>query len=192
MEPNQDNIIRTLGLLKKANCEDYVPLAELARELKVSKTALMAHIEDNPSLFVVGSKKPIKGKNPGLLVVAAFKGPEDNYTRPEFLARLQEKNRKTIHVSEYGCYGQVFGYYIAEDYKFTSSDDADHRKNYHLWRNTAEKLARLHAAGHARKGYFWDCTEGRTQIWYDHVVTVSDLRALVAEGWKLTGELPKL
>lgn len=193
------NAVETLRLLKQANCEDYVPLAELARELKSTKTELMSLINRHPGLFVtkVPNQKTTNGRNPGLLIYDAFTTPEDNYTTPQFLERMREKNRMTVHVTEHGSYGQVQGYYACLDKKYRDDmghqapDSPDHRKNTHLWRNTAEKLARLDATGHARRGYFWDLTEGRSQMWFDHVLTVDDLRALKTEGWTFTGKLPE-
>jgi hypothetical protein len=193
------NAVRTLRLLKQANCEDHVPLAELAREMKTSKTELMSLINHHPDLFVTEAPnlKKTGGRNPGLLIRDAFATAEENYTTPEFLERLREENRMTVHVTEHGSYGQVQGYYACPDEKYRDGygheapDSPDHRKNTHLWRNTAEKLSRLDATGHSRRGYFWDLTEGRSQVWFDHVLTEDDLRALKAEGWSFTGRLPE-
>ena len=186
-------VIRTLGLLKRANCQDYVRISELAKELKASKTELMAFVDDNQYLFVVGEPdmRTLKGKNPGLLVFDAFEAPDRNYIRPEFLARIKEENRNTVYVSEYRILDKVYGWYVAEDAETTGTRfpyDYDYRHKRHLWRNTAEKMRRLDATGHVHEGYFDDYGGGQTR--FDRVLRGADMKALVAEGWTLEGELP--
>lgn len=186
-------VIDTVALLKKANCESWVLLSELAKELKVNKTTLMRFIEVNSAHFVTGapSLKAYKMKNPGLVIFDVFRNLEDNYTRPEFLRKQQEKYKDTLWVSEYGAYGRVDGYYVAEDMNRNKDDSGkiqdweDHRKNRHLWRNTADKMKRLEASGHYRKSHFFDLTEGRTPVRFDHVVTKEDMQALRDEGWTI-------
>ena len=191
------NVVRRkLELLKKANCEKFARLSELAKELRCSKTELMLEIEKNPGLYVTSEPWKLGLKsNPGLLIIDVFASPADNYTQPEFLERLREENRNTVHISALSDY-VLRGRYILEDKPrrdrngFPEPDDKDHRKNFHLWRNTAEKIARIEAAGHCRKDRYFGGCDGLSKYDFDHCVTGEDLLALVNEGWTLTGEVP--
>lgn len=56
------DIIRTVRLLKAANCTEWATLAETARELGIQKTRLMEYIEDHPKLFILEKSKILKKK----------------------------------------------------------------------------------------------------------------------------------
>lgn len=180
------DIIRTVRLLKAANCTEWATLAETARELGIQKTRLMEYIENHPKLFILRKPGPgWKGANPGLLIQEAFVDPDMNWTTDNWLRNQQEKWRNRIHVSVFSEYGQVQGYYIEEDHGVSKSED--HRENTHLWRNTPEKMQRIAASGHTRPGSFWGGGDGRLEIKREHTLNDDDLKALRAEGWTIDG-----
>jgi len=178
----------TIRLLKRANHTDYATLAETAKELKISKTALMSFVETFEPLFwlqYLVTNNP-KAKDPGLLIKEIYEKAEDNPIRSEFLKALKEKWKNTIHVSAYYEYSELRGYYIDED-RLSGHQKEDNRLNFHLWRNTAEKMQRIVASGHCRPDFYWGGGDGRSKIHFDHCVTDEDLKALEAEGWTIEG-----
>ena len=184
-----DDVRRVVHLLKRANQAGHVSLAETAKELKVSKTDLMAFIERHEPLFWLLAVLNPKGKNPGLFIKDVYTDASDNPIRPEFVAALKEKWKDTIHVDGYYEY-EFRGWYISEDTQSGQPKD-DNRLNHFLWRNTKEKMERIVASGHCRPGYYWGGGDGRSQIHFDHCVTGDDLKALEAEGWTIEGDPTK-
>ncbi len=184
-----DDVCRVVHLLKRANQACHVSLAETAKELKVSKTDLMAFVESHEPLFWLLAIVNPKGKNPGLLIKDVYTYPADNPIRPEFVAALKEKWKDTIHVDGYYEY-EFRGWYISEDTQSGQPND-DNRLNHYLWRNTKEKMERIVASGHCRPGYYWGGGDGRSEIHFDHCVTGDDLKALEAEGWTIEGDPTK-
>ena len=151
----------------------------------------MLEIEKNPGLYVTSEPWKLGLKNnPGLLVVDVFASSADNYTQPEFLERLRKQWERTIHVSTYVEYVPKGDYIPVDTHRkdrcdCVCADGEDHRKNYHLWRNTPEKVARIQEAGHCRRDYYWGGGDGLSKIWFDHCVNAEDIKALEDEGWTI-------
>ena len=200
MEPTIKSVQRTVHLIMKANCENFASVAETAREMKISKTALMAFIEEHPKHFrtVQRSEKKIRNglivgtKNLGLVIKGVYESPDQNPYEKEYLERLISENRRTILVLEYEEYGQHLCWHLPEDLQQKDScgrpvTDNDNRKNTFLWRNTPQKLQEIAAAGHAREDCVWGGGDGRSRIGFKYMVNADDLRALRAEGWTIDG-----
>lgn len=157
---NIQEIKETVDLLKKANCQDYVTLTELAKELKVSKVKIVSFLDQNEKLFHLTQRwQPkekrvtttfqgrkyketiqVKGKNLGICIDNAFLKLEDNWKTDEWLELMKIEKAKTVHISEWSNYGWIEGYYF-------ELDREEHEFRYHLWRNTPEKLKILQDLG---------------------------------------------
>lgn len=175
-------IKRRFELLKKVNNENYCLVAELAKELKTSKTDLMQFIEDNDKLFSLGIiEKNIsnkKTKSLGLGIRGVYINPDENPATDEWLAKKIEENKNYIYISEISYYDRIEGYFISMDSEISSNN------REHLWRNTQEKVKKLLEQGIVGKHTF--CI-GSMSDCYHHTFDYALLRdweeKLKANGW---------
>lgn len=141
-------IKRIVDLVKKVNCESYVTIAEVAREMGVKKTALMQFVLDNPKLFNVTEWKKRTSKNTvknlGLAFRTVYLSADQNPETDEWLQKMQKEWDKKLHVGEQSYYNQHEYFYIPEDTK--SEND-----KYWLYRNTPEKIQTLVDMGILKK-----------------------------------------
>lgn len=200
MELTIPTIKRTVGLLMKANCENYVTVQETAREMKATKTGLMSFIEENPKLFRTAQRivqkvkngRLLSEKNLGLVILGVYERADLNPFEREYLERLKAEWKRTVYIEEYKEYDEHLCYYLPEDtqhkdaYGKPATED-DNRKNTFLWRNTPEKLAEIADAGHAREGFVWGGGDGRARIKFKYMVNADDIEALRKEGWVVVG-----
>lgn len=134
MELTIELVCKKCRLLKRANCQDFVTLAELSRELKVTKTELMEFIENNEKLFNT-SEQSISA---GLRILEVYSKVSDNPANQEWLDNMKELYNHHVEVSKIDDYGNILGYQIIEDVEKGS------KNREHLWRNTKAKLDYLH------------------------------------------------
>ena len=200
MELTIPAIKRTVGLLMRANCEDFATVQETAREMKVTKTALMAFIDDNHKHFKTAQRivQKVKGgrilseKNLGRVILGVYERADLNPFEREYLERVKAEWKRTVYIEEYKEYDEHLCYYLPEDtqrkdtYGKPVTED-DNRKNTFLWRNTPEKLAEIADAGHAREDYVWGGGDGRARIKFKYMVNADDIEALRKEGWAVVG-----
>lgn len=200
MELTIPAIKRTVGLLMRANCEDFATVQETAREMKVTKTALMAFIDDNHKHFKTAQRivQKVKGgrilseKNLGRVIQGVYDRPDLNPFESEYLERIKAEWKRAIYVQEYEEYGEHLCWYLPEDKQRKDSygkpvTDDDNRNNTFLWRNTPEKLQEIRDAGHAREDYVWGGGDGRSRIRFKYMVSANDIAALRADGWTIFG-----
>lgn len=133
-------IKRRFDLLRKVNNENYCLVAELSKELKVSKTDLMQFIEDNNNLFLLGTleKRMRNGarKNVGTALQEVYLNADENPKTDEWLKKQIEQYKNYIYISEIDYYGSIQGYYVGVD-----NENCKNREN--IWRNTQEKIGKL-------------------------------------------------
>lgn len=153
---NIEEIKSAVDLLKKANCQQFVSLPELARETKKTRLQLMEFLEENENLFHLSQrwqpkekvvtrnmfgtkfkdKIQVRGRNLGICIDKVFLSPKENWRTDEWLALVKIEKAKYIHITEWDNYGYIQGYYI-------QLDKEGHEFRYHLWRNTPEKLEEI-------------------------------------------------
>jgi hypothetical protein len=176
-----DKIERTFGLLTKINCSNRVNASELAKELGSKKTELMAFILDNKDLFVTRESKN------GLIIEGVYNTVDKNPYTIEYLRKKIAENDMVLYVRRWNFYGQYGEYYIKADYDYENK--AAYDKRYDLWRNTQEKIKRFKVTGHYHEGYGPTGTFDGQPLTY--CLYGSEMLDLIAEGWKLIGELPE-
>ena len=123
MELTIPAIKRTVGLLMKANCEDFATVQETAREMKVTKTALMAFIDDNHKHFKTAQRivQKVKGgrilseKNLGRVILGVYERADLNPFEREYLERVKAEWKRTVYIEEYKEYDEHLCYYLPED-----------------------------------------------------------------------------
>ena len=181
------NVARIFGLLQKVNNSGSVYVSELAKEMNVKKTALMAFILDNPRLFKSSSDKK------GATLRKVYLSPAENPYDKAFLENIKATWSKWLYVLQWDCYGKKEEYYLPDEsgtrdnYKYDYSYPYD--RQVWLWRNTREKMEKVKESGHFHKG------TGSTGMWsgtsIPYCVSIEEMKALIDDGWHLEGELPK-
>lgn len=144
-------IKRMVELLQNVNCERIVLISEVAKEMRVKKTALMQYIEDNPKLFKLEEKtKRIEnGKRTlGLGIIAAYLSEDENPDTDEWLTKKKEEWENKIHIGEQTYYGCHEYWMIPEDNPKSTNDDY---KKLGMYRNTPEKIKFLEEKGIIKK-----------------------------------------
>jgi hypothetical protein len=177
-----DNVIKVFSLLKQINCSESVFAQELAKELGCKKTELMAFILDNEPLFITeNDKKGLKIKN-------VYKNVESNPWKKEYLTKKIAENDKTLYIKQWNYYGQFGNYYVEEDEM--RDPNASYNRRYDLWRNTKEKMERFKESKHYYEGY------GPNGMFSGSILPYSlkseHMLDLIAEGWRLDGEVPQM
>lgn len=177
-------VIRIVELLKKANNASFAFVYEIAREMGVRKTDLTEFVLQRPSLFITGNHTK------GMYVKHAFASVEQNPWTEQWLKKTQEKNRKTLYLRQWDCYGQKEEYYVNQDEVFYNlSKDKSNIERPWLWRNTEEKMNAFLATGHFHEGIGSVDTWSGTKL--PHCLNSNEMKALIDEGWTLTGEVPE-
>jgi hypothetical protein len=190
-------------LLQKANNLKYALLAEVAKELKVSKTDLMKFIEDEPgrvyceNVWSYKEKKVkrrlwpndpnsvyidtemVKNRSLGLGIVSVYLLERDNYRTNAWLRHKIETCDKTLQITEWDNYGYIEGYYVSID-----SKDTKLREGY--WRNTSEKLQWLKDNNFLYSttfstGGFGDCSIHKI----DSAISPESIQKLKVLGWQI-------
>jgi hypothetical protein len=174
MEINITNVQSVVRLAKKVNCQNYVLISEVAKEMGVKKTQLMLFIEENPKLFSLCEVK--KGdKVLGLGIYTVYTDANQNPVTEEWMKVQKSKWERKLHVGEWSYYGvREFLYFPTEDPKSRESQ----------YRNTPEKFQELEAAGILKRtaqgyGSFGDYSKVEVYLCNGEI-----LKKLTDAGWK--------
>ncbi len=175
------DIARTVRLTKMVNCTNSVLISEVAKEMGVRKTALMAFIDQNPLLFKVTEMKDARGKTKGLAIMQCYEDEVQNPMSDAWLRKHKADWEKRLQVSEMSYYG-------VREFLFIQEDSPNDGLRYHLWRNTPEKIGSLAGAGLITKTKTGYGGFGDYHPWEGYLLTKQMRQALEKAGWKL--ELP--
>lgn len=174
MEINISNIQTVVRLAKKVNCQNYVLISEVAKEMGVKKTQLMLFIEENPKLFSLCEVK--KGdKVLGLGIHTVYTDANQNPETEEWMKVQKSKWERKLHVGEWDYYGvREFFYFPIE-----ISDSKESK-----YRNTPEKFKELEEAGILKRsaqgyGAFGDYSQASVYLCNGEI-----LKKLSDAGWK--------
>ena len=144
-------IKRIVELLQKVNCERFVLISEVAKEMGLKKTALMQFIEDNPKLFKLGelAERAKYTKNTrGLGIIATYLSADENPDTEGWLTKMKKEWENKIHIEEQIYYGYHQYWWIPED---DPKSDGDYYKKLGMYRNTPEKIKFLEEKGIIKK-----------------------------------------
>lgn len=181
-------IHRVFRLLSQVYNSNTVYLFDVAKEMGCKKTDLMEYVTTHSGLFSILSEKK------GCAIKGVYLTVSDNPYHPENLKMLKERNERTLYVTQWEYYGQKECYYLYDDrekrYDYKDGYNWPYARQTWLWRNTKEKLESLKKGRHYHMGCGSTGTFSGTDIPF--AVSVSEMRNLLADGWKLTGELPKV
>lgn len=141
MELNIENVKDTVRLIERVNCQPFALISEVAKEMGVKKTQVMAYIESHPKLFIlVEVKKGDKVLGLGIRAVysEAVQNPETEEWTAEKIAQWDHK----LHVAPYLYYDQLEFYYFPEELSKTKEQK---------YRNTMDKFRQLEEEGLLKK-----------------------------------------
>lgn len=176
MEINE--VKRIVNLVKEVNCENWVVISEVAKEMGVKKTTLMQFINDNPKLFKVvpyigGITNNAKAKNLGLVIKTVYNSAEENPETEEWLEVQRKAWDKKIHIGARTYYNCLEYWLIPEE------GDGKERK----YRNTPEKIEELVNAGVIKK--ISTCYGGWGDAYHEEVFIFNDdvKKAIEDYGW---------
>jgi len=192
-----ETIKEAVDLLKRFSTKEFVTIAELSKELKISKIELMKFIESNPKLFRLSErwepkektvtvnrsgcrykeKISVRGKALGVCVDRVFRSPEENDLTDEWLEVMKKTYEKFINISVIDDYGHVIGYQVVEDTGRTGE-----------WRNTKEKIQWLLSEGFVcptthNFGCFGDSYSRK----FEYGISSRDIENLKELGWTTNG-----
>ena len=88
-------IKRIVELLQKVNCERFVLISEVAKEIGLKKTVLMQYIEDNPKLFKLGElaeRTKYTKSTRGLGIIAVYLSADENPDTEEWLTKIMNED----------------------------------------------------------------------------------------------------
>jgi len=154
MELNIQNVKETVRLIEKVNCQNFALISEVAKEMSVKKTQVMAYIESHPKLFTLVEVR--KGdKVLGLGIRTVYTEADQNPDTQEWLDRKTREWDHKIHVGEMSYYGQ---------HEFWLFPEETSKSKERLYRNTPEKIRELEEKGILKKtdqcyGGLGDCSK---------------------------------
>lgn len=144
-----EEIRRIVELLKKANCENYATVSEVAKEMGVKKTTLMQFIEDNHKLFSIGEVFKDNTKTPqGMAIFKVYLSSDENPNTEEWLDKMKSEWKNKIHIGQQTYYGVHEYWFIPED---DPKSALTSYAKFGLYRNTPEKIKYLVEKGIIKK-----------------------------------------
>lgn len=176
-------IAETVRLIEKVDCCYSVLISEVAKEMGVKRTTLMAYIEQNPNLFTTEEKKDSKGNVKGLAIRHVYEEEVQNPSTDSWLEKQKKDWEKKLKVFELSYYG-------IREFLFIGVDGLEDRWRYHLWRNTPEKIQALEEAGLIKKEKTGYGGLGDYHNWEGYILTGKVKKALEEAGWEL--EMPEV
>ena len=180
--PDIKEIKKIFEILLKVNNSNNVLVAELSKELDVKKSALGAFILDNPFFF-----ETIQDTK-GMRISGVFLSEKDNPFTEKWLEAKKERWKNILYIRQWNCYGQLEDFYVSEDIKGITGSNTSYESMTWLWRNTPEKIKRFITTGHFHKSI------GSIDTWrgweIPYALSADEMKALITEGWTLTGTIP--
>lgn len=182
-EINPEIICEKVSQLKRINDLNFVTVKDLASEMKIKQTDLLTFLDDNASLFKLGTKRKTSKSKRMLSVIDAYPSLEEVPGSPEFVAVRKEKYKNTLDLNYYDNYGYIHGTYI----------EPSRPRDRHMdkWLNTVEKLELIRQKYNLKPARYWIggigdsflCEpEGGLEIDRDTFVQ------MVKDGWEFTGD----
>lgn len=177
-------LCRRFSLLKTLMCSNTVKIFDLAEELKMSRTDLMAYILEHRGHFVLETPKV----GVGLGISMIFKDLEENPLTDEWLEKKIKDNEKNVWMTPIVEYNAISGWQLLE----SADDPTDSTMNRFRskWKNTKEKIKAVENLNflHKQQFYFGAFSERVPRI-FDNACLDAEKKDMIEKfknaGWNL-------
>ena len=180
-----EDIRKTFYLLQILNQTKNIKIAEIAEELRISKTDLMEFIIKNKDLFILQIPK----SSIGLEIAKIYDSLEENPFTKEYIAKKIEDNKKRIWFVPIREYNSIAGWQFIESSDIGDSELNPKDRSKSLWKNTKEKANEIKKLGflHKQQFYFGPFNERQPRI-YDNAILEAERKEVIEKfknaGWE--------